>query len=90
MAETCVLPQDAKDLYDAIVRENGRKRSGCWDILAWKDGRYLFVEAKQRSPRYKDRIQGTQVRWFEAARRAGIGLECFRVYNWDIRTETQG
>ena len=85
MSEKCMLPPHAQELFNAIVLKNGGKRHGCWDVFAWKDGHYLFVESKQRSGKYKDRMQKTQSAWLEAALKAGVDASCFRICNWDVK-----
>ena len=77
----CVLPDHAREVYERIVRENDGRKRGCWDVLAWKNGAYLFVESKRKG---KDRMRANQFRWLDAALRAGLELSCFRVCEWDI------
>jgi hypothetical protein len=74
-------PAHVRELLDKIVQENDGKRQGCWDVLAWKDSRYVFAESKRKG---KDRIRKTQVRWLEAALRAGVPLQCFCICEWEI------
>jgi deoxyribodipyrimidine photo-lyase len=67
------------------VRANSGKRGGCWDVLAWKQReQVLFVESKQKAPRYKDSIQDSQKEWLEAAMSVGVAPSCFVVCEWDI------
>jgi hypothetical protein len=74
------LPPHAASFLETA--NNGRKwRSGCPDVLAWRDSEYLFVEAKRRS---KDAIRDTQRKWLEAALNSGIPLETFLILEWDI------
>jgi hypothetical protein len=54
----------AQEVYDRICRANSGKASGCFDVFAWKDGDYFFVESKRKS---KDSIQKTQKAWIVAA-----------------------
>jgi hypothetical protein len=78
--ECCKLPSHAQELYDRICRANGGKASGCFDVFAWKDGDYLFVESKRKS---KDSIQKTQKAWIVAALAAGIPLDSLLICEWD-------
>ncbi len=80
-SEDCILPPHASEFFDSIVRANDGKRAGCWDMFAWKDGEYLFVEPKRRD---RDRMRDTQVKWLQAALRAGVALSSFRICEWDI------
>jgi hypothetical protein len=78
--ECCKLPSHAQELYDRICRANDGKVSGCFDVFAWKDGDYLFVESKRKS---KDSIQKTQKAWIVAALAAGIPLDSLLICEWD-------
>jgi len=63
-----------------IAKLNGTY-SGCWDVLGWNGDKMIFAESKRFK---KDRIQGTQVRWLEAAFRAGFLPENFLIVQWDF------
>jgi hypothetical protein len=65
----------------AIVAANGGSYSGCWDVVAWKEDRLVFAEAKLSK---KDRIRGTQLRWLEAALKCGCSVEDFLVVEWSL------
>lgn len=79
------LPSHVRELYDEIIQKNDNRRGGCWDVLAWKQDAYLFIESKQKSRDYKDRIRPSQRRWLDAAMRAGIAPSCFVVCEWDAQ-----
>jgi len=53
--------------------------SGCWDVFAWKNGRYVFAEAKRTG---KDAIRSTQVRWLDAALACGCSEGDFILVEW--------
>jgi hypothetical protein len=80
--ESCKLPSHAQELYDRICRANDGKTSGCFDVFAWKDGDYLFVESKRKS---KDSIQKTQKAWVEAALASGLPLDSLLICEWELR-----
>ena len=65
------VPLDAKQelLLRRIAKENNNSYSGCWDVVAWKGERTLFIEAKHDK---KDHIRATQLQWRWAALRAGL------------------
>jgi len=58
--------------------------SGCWDVLAWKGDRTLFIEAKHAK---KDHIRATQLEWRWAALRAGLKSDDFVVAQWEFDRE---
>jgi protein-S-isoprenylcysteine O-methyltransferase Ste14 len=80
--ESSKLPPHALELYERICRANGGKASGCFDVFAWKDGEYVFVESKRKS---KDSIQRTQKAWVEAALATGIELGSLLICEWDLK-----
>ncbi len=63
----------------AIAGKNGDSFAGCWDVVAWKDARLVFAEAKKAK---HDRIRETQVRWLEAALQCGMSTADFLVVEW--------
>ena len=80
------MPPDSCDLsphvQEFLDRANaGRKwRSGCPDVLAWSEGRYLFIEAKRKG---KDRIRDAQKDWLESALNSGMPLQSFLIFEWE-------
>jgi hypothetical protein len=67
-------------LLERIATING-KYGGCWDVVAWKGRRVLFLESKLHK---KDHIQVTQMRWLLAAFEAGLSLDNFVVVEWNF------
>ncbi|QQR86654.1 MAG: hypothetical protein IPJ76_00070 [Flavobacteriales bacterium] len=66
----------------AIAVANGNTYAGCWDVVAWKEGRLVFAESKKQK---KDRLRGTQLRWLEAALTCGMTVEDFLMVEWRLR-----
>ncbi len=64
----------------SIANLNGGSYSGCWDVLAWKDGKLLFAESKRKK---RDRIKETQISWLNAAIAYGLTPENFLMVEWD-------
>jgi hypothetical protein len=65
------LPKHAESLYDKIVDENGMKSSGFFDVFAWKDRKYIFIEYKGKG----DSSNQNEKRWIKSALKCGIKLE---------------
>jgi hypothetical protein len=66
---------------DTVALANGGTYSGCWDVVAWPEGRLLFAESKRKG---RDRLRDRQRRWFAAAMGAGVPLESFLVVEWSM------
>ena len=62
------LPPAARALYDAIRDANGGKTSGAFDVMAWRNGEFAFLEYKGAG----DRPNRNEARWIEAALKAGV------------------
>jgi hypothetical protein len=77
---SCDLPSHAQAF---LHRANaGRKWSaGCPDVLAWSEGRYLFIEAKRKG---QDRIGNAQKAWVESALNCGVSLESLVIFEWEV------
>ena len=71
-------PRNLLDLLDRIYARSG-KRSGAFDILAWKGDSVLFAEAKHVG---KDALRPSQKAWIEAALDEGVPLESLLVVEW--------
>jgi hypothetical protein len=72
------LPDDREHLLNRIWERSGR-RSGCFDVYAWRDGAVLFCEAKRQG---KDRIRLSQRRWIEAAILEGMAPDSLLIVEW--------
>jgi hypothetical protein len=62
------LPWEAGEVYTAIKQANGGKASGAFDVMAWRQGQFTFVEYKAEG----DRFSRSEAGWIEAALAAGI------------------
>ncbi|HWH59724.1 MAG TPA: VRR-NUC domain-containing protein [Terriglobales bacterium] len=82
MLQQRTLPDAAREVYARILQANGGKRGGFWDVMAWKESEFVFIELKQNTPECKDRISGKQRNWLQAALRAGLNSACFYVCEW--------
>ena len=74
------LPNKRERLLNQIWQRLGR-RSGCFDIYAWRDNDVLFCEAKRQG---KDRIRLSQYRWIEAAILEEVALDSLLVVEWSF------
>ena len=64
-----------------IAKLNNNSYSGCWDVLAWKNGMVIFAEAKRNN---KDSIRANQNNWLAAALSFGLRPENFLLVQWDF------
>jgi hypothetical protein len=78
--EAISLPKEPAELFKKISDKVG-KFGGCWDIFAWKDGGYIFVELKRKS---KDKIQESQEKWLDESLKLGISKSSFTIVEWNI------
>jgi hypothetical protein len=62
------LPAAAANLYNTIGAANNGRRSGFFDVFAWKGSDFLFVEYKGPG----DSSNKNETAWIAAARRAGV------------------
>jgi hypothetical protein len=52
-----------------------------WDVVAWREDRVLFLDAKRRQ---HDRIRPSQVAWLDAAVRQRLPEVGFGIVEWDL------
>jgi hypothetical protein len=64
------LPADVRRLYDGIAETKG-SASGCFDVIAWKNGRTIWLEYKGPN----DRPNKNEPFWIDAALQAGVREE---------------
>lgn len=64
-----------------IAHLNNDSYSGCWDVIAWKDGKLLFGECKRKK---RDAIKDTQISWMNAGLQYGLTPENFLILQWDF------
>ena len=62
------LPAAAAVKYRTIVAANNGRRSGFFDVFAWCNGAFMFVEYKGPG----DSSNKNESSWIAAARRAGV------------------
>lgn len=73
---------DIHNTLVGIAKLNGNRFSGCWDVVAWKDGNILFLEAKRNK---RDRIRSTQIKWLKASLAYGLKCNNFIIIQWNIK-----
>jgi len=86
------LPERVEALLEAISHRahgkstgSGRARSGGrFDVLAWRDDEWAFLECKQAGT--SDRFRPNQQRWLAAALSAGLPESSFWLVEWTQET----
>jgi hypothetical protein len=78
LGQSVDLPAGYKRLLDGIQTLAGKK-GGCFDVLAWRDSQFIFLEAKQK---HHDKIRDTQSRWIEAAISTGVASDKLIIVEW--------
>jgi hypothetical protein len=68
------------DAYNKIYRLKGGPGAGCFDIIAYREGHFVFAELKRKT---KDAIRPTQVEWLEAALNAEFHKPTVFIAEWD-------
>ena len=80
--EPVALPPRAEEVYQRIKARSG-KRGGCWDLLVWRDGQFVFLELKRTK---KDVIRLNQILWLEAAFDVGVSADSFLLAEWNLES----
>lgn len=70
---------EALNAYRGIVAEHG-KRGGFFDVFAWRETHFLFVEYKGKG----DRSNANEKSWIEAAMHYGIDPAQLLIVEYDI------
>ena len=75
-----IADADVSNLLERMAAADGNTYAGCWDVVAWRGERVVFMELKRRR---KDRVQETQLAWVEAGIKIGLGVESFLFVEWE-------
>jgi len=77
-----VLP-DKKliDTYNEIYKLKGGRKSGCFDIIAYRDNHFVFAELKRRK---QDCIRQTQIEWLKTAHTIDLDNPTFIIAEWTL------
>lgn len=65
---------------DKIYEFKGGRKSGCFDIVACKDDKFVFVELKKKK---EDKIRTTQIEWLKSALSLGFDKDTFLIAEWE-------
>ena len=63
-----------------------RRYKGCWDVFAWRNSDFAFIECKRTAPKYKDVVNKEQEEWLRSALYVGdrrISDDSFGFVQWD-------
>jgi hypothetical protein len=67
-----------------------RRYKGCWDVFAWRDSEFAFIQCKRTAPKNKDVVNKEQEEWFRSALYVGnrqISENSFCFVQWDYQTD---
>lgn len=76
------MPPEATAVFTRIDQRAASKTGGgAWDIFAWREGEYLFLESKKHKS--GDRLRPGQVSWLAAALSEGFRAEQFAIVEYE-------
>lgn len=77
-SEHVSIPQD-KEVFLKKIWQTA-KTNACFDVLAWKDDRVVFFEAKRSG---KDKLTSAQIKFIEGALACGVPAESLIIVEWN-------
>ena len=78
-----ILPDNKlKEVYDNIYQIKGGRKAGCFDVIAYNEKEFVFIELKRKQ---KDKIRHSQIEWLEAGLNLGYDNERFIIAEWEIK-----
>jgi hypothetical protein len=76
------MPPLPSQMFDRIDRRVANHYGGgAWDVFAWRDDSYLFIESKQH--RSSDKLRNGQIAWLEAGLAEGLSADSFAIVEYD-------
>lgn len=77
-----VIPDEKLlEVYNKIYEKKRGRKSGCFDIIAYKENHFVFAELKKRK---EDSIRPSQIEWLIAAKNSGIENATFIIAEWSL------
>lgn len=73
------IPTEREALLKRIWEKG--KTTACFDVMAWKDDRIVFCEAKRKK---KDRLTDAQLKFIGGALECGLKPEQLLIVEWDF------
>jgi hypothetical protein len=80
---------EPRQLLGRIAALNKPARfAGCWDVFAWRNSEFVFVECKRMAPKQKEPVKTEQEDWLRSALYLSdprLTLASFCFVQWDYR-----
>jgi hypothetical protein len=76
-----IIDKKIEDVLNAIYIQKGGKKAGCFDVVAYNESNFIFIELKRKG---KDSIRDTQIEWLDAARKLEIENSRYIIAEWDF------
>ncbi len=71
-----------RETLNEVANTNNGNFMGCWDLFAWKDDGFLFVETKQSKI---ESIESSKNKWIKAAFKYGLNQDNFLIVEWEAK-----
>lgn len=75
------LDRKLTEIYEKIYEQKGGRKSGCFDVIAYKDNRFVFVELKKKK---EDKIRQSQIEWLKIALNQDLDNPIFFIAEWSL------
>ncbi len=78
--------EEPRQVLAGVARRAAKRYAGCWDVFAWRDGQFAFLQTKRGAPTARLEVGAAQVDWLHTALLFGdlrIIVDSFVVVNWD-------
>ena len=78
--------EEPRQVLAGVARRAAKRYAGCWDVYAWRDGHFAFLQTKRGAPNAKSEVGAAQVDWLHTALLFGdarITVDSFAVVHWD-------
>lgn len=68
------------EVYNKIYQQKRGSKSGCFDVMAYRENHFVFAELKREK---EDSIRPSQIMWLQAALQAGLEDPTFLIAEWN-------
>jgi hypothetical protein len=77
-----IIDKKIEDIYNRIYNLKGGKKSGCFDVIAYRENEFIFAELKRKK---KDEIQESQIEWLNTAMKIENNNFKFLLVEWETK-----
>jgi hypothetical protein len=85
--------EEPRRVLAKIASSRKKRYAGCWDVYAWRNGEFAFLDLRRGAPGPKDEVKADRIDWLHTALLFGderIKVDSFAVVSWEFEARGEG